>query len=85
MHPVAEALEHVVRVHGHALLRQIVLVDGGHITEKDGPPNGVVRHGIGTVRHAFAEDDHIAGSGKNRHGHLILLFCLAEGLVKFAL
>ena len=78
MSPVAEVLEHVVRVHGHALLWQVVLIYGGHITEMDGPPNGVVHHGIGTVRHAFAEDDHIARSGKNWEGHLIVLFRVAE-------
>ena len=72
-------------VHGHALLWQVVLVYGGHITEKDGSPNSVVRHRIGTVCHAFAEDDHIAGSGKNRYGHFIFLFCLAEGIGEICL
>ena len=37
------------------------------------------------MRHAFAEDDHIAGSGKNRHGHFIFLFCLAAGIGEICL
>jgi hypothetical protein len=35
VHPVAEALEHVVRVHGHALLRQIVSVGETRFTLTD--------------------------------------------------